>query len=246
MHGLFQGRRRRAEICCLASIGQILSGSTLACSPAYFFTQVYMESSCAFQFGVLCTAVAFIGTALSRWLTTHLDRRTLYTWGQGVLCTTLFLIGIINASTNTTAGMWAQAGLCFVWLLVNSLTVGPIAYAIMSETSPVRPRPLTVCLARTAYQIVNVVSQVLEPYFMNPTAWNASGKTGFFWGAAALIAFTWAYARLTEPKDRTHAELNILFVAKVPARKFASTHADAVGISPSREGLVREGVEGRR
>lgn len=74
--------------------------------------------------------------------------------------------------------MWAQAALCFAWLLVYSLTVGPIAYAIVAETSSVSLRPLTVCLARTVYQCVNVISQVLEPYFMNPTAWNVSRKTG--------------------------------------------------------------------
>jgi SP family general alpha glucoside:H+ symporter-like MFS transporter len=75
---------------------------------------------------------------------------------------------------------------------------------------------------------------------MNPTAWNASGKTGFFWGGTALIAFTWSYFRLPEPKGRTYAELDILFATKVSARKFASTHVDAyaVGVSPSQEGLV--------
>jgi SP family general alpha glucoside:H+ symporter-like MFS transporter len=103
---------------------------------------------------------------------------------------------------------------------------------------------LTVCLARTAYQVVNVVSQVLEPYFMNPTAWNASGKTGFFWGGTALLVFIWAFFRLPEPKGRTYAELDILFATKTPARKFASTHVDpyAIGVSPSQEGLVRNGT----
>lgn len=240
--------RRRTEICCLTFVGQILSGSTFAYTPAYFFTQAGMGNSSAFQLGVGCTGIAFVGTALSWWLITRLGRRTLYVWGQAILCITLFLIGIINASTDTAGAMWAQAALCFVWLLVYSLTVGPITYAIVSETSSVRLRPLTVCLARTAYQIIYVVSQVLEPYFMNPTAWNASGKTGFFWGATALIAFTWAYFRLPEPKGRTYAELDILFATKVPARKFASTHVDAyaVEISPSEEGLVRDDAEAKR
>jgi SP family general alpha glucoside:H+ symporter-like MFS transporter len=137
--------------------------------------------------------------------------------------------------------MWAQASFCFLWLFVYSMTLGPVTYSLVSEISSVRLRPLTVCLARTAYQIVNVVSQVLEPYFMNPTAWNAAGKTGFFWGGTAFIAFIWAYFRLPEPKGRTYAELDILFATGVPARKFASTHVDVYGIgpSPSQEGLVR-------
>jgi SP family general alpha glucoside:H+ symporter-like MFS transporter len=236
---------RRTEICCLAFVGQILSGSTFAYSPTYFFTQAGMHVNRSFQLGVGCTGVAFVGTFLSWWLISWFGRRTLYVWGQGILCTLLFLIGILNAASHTSGSMWTQASFCFLWLFTYSLTVGPITYAIVSETSSVRLRPLTVCLARTAYQIINVVSQVLEPYFMNPTAWNASGKTGFFWGATALAAFVWAFFRLPEPKDRTYAELDILFATKVPARKFASTKVDAyaAGSASSQEGLVRAETE---
>lgn len=233
---------RRTEICCVTFVCQILSGSTFAYSPTYFFEQAGMDTSRAFQLGVGCTGVAFVGTCLSWWLITHLGRRTLYVWGLAILCTLLFLIGIINASTNANGAMWAQAALCFIWLFVYSLTVGPIAYAIVSETSSVRLRPLTICLARTAYQIINVVSMVLEPRFMSPVAWNLKGKTGFFWGCTALLAFTWSFLRLPETKGRTYAELDILFATKVPARKFASTPVDAyaVGVSQSQEGLVQE------
>jgi SP family general alpha glucoside:H+ symporter-like MFS transporter len=75
---------------------------------------------------------------------------------------------------------------------------------------------------RIAYHL-----QVLEPYFMNPTAWNASGKTGFFWGGTALLTFIWAYFRLPETKGRTYEELDILFARKISARKFASESVDA-------------------
>lgn len=59
------------------------------------------------------------------------------------------------------------------------------------------------------------------------TAWNANGKTGFFWAGTASIIFTWAFFRLPEMKGRTYEELDILFANRVPARKFASTHVDA-------------------
>lgn len=65
--------RRRTKICCLTFVGQILSGSTFAYTPAYFFTQAGMDNSRAFQLGVGCTGIAFVGTALSWWLITHLS-----------------------------------------------------------------------------------------------------------------------------------------------------------------------------
>ncbi|KAJ5625334.1 hypothetical protein N7510_001643 [Penicillium lagena] len=234
--------RRRTEICCVTFLGQILSGSSFAYTPTFFFEQAGMNVNRSFQLGVGCTAVGLAGTALSWILISNFGRRTLYVWGQGILFVLLFLVGIISAASRSTGAMWAQAALCMCWLFVYSLTVGPIAYAIVSEISSVRLRPLTICLARTAYQLVNVISQVLEPYFMSPTAWNESGKTGFFWGATALCAFVWAFFRLPEPSSRTYAELDVLFATKVRARKFASTPIDvyAVGQSTSQEGLIRE------
>jgi len=99
-----------------------------------------------------------------------------------------------------------------------------------------------VCLARTTYQIINIVSQVLEPYFMNPTAWNVKGKTAFFWGATAFCMFVWSYFRLPEMKGRTYEELDLLFQQKIPARKFKAAHVDpyALEIAASQEGILAQ------
>jgi MFS transporter, SP family, general alpha glucoside:H+ symporter len=218
---------RRTEICCLAFAGQILSGSSFAYSPSYFFTTAGMSASHAYQLNLGGTGIAFLGTILSWFLIAHFGRRTLYVTGQSILVVTLFIIGIINSASSAKNAVWVEAGFCIFWLFVYSMTVGPIAYSIVAETSSVRLRPLTVSLARTMYQIVNIFSQVIEPYFMNPTAWNASGKTGFFWGGTALLTLTWAYFRLPEPSGRTYEEMDILFARKVSARKFSSTHVDA-------------------
>lgn len=227
--------RRRTEICCVAFFGQILSGSSFAYSPSYFFTTAGMTPDNAYKLNLGGTAIAFLGTVLSWWLITYFGRRTLYVTGQGILFVTLFIIGIINSATSSKNAIWAQAAFCIFWLFVYSLTVGPIAYAIISETSSVRLRPLTVSLARTAYQLVNIISQVIQPYFMNPTAWNASGKTGFFWGGTALMMFVWSYFRLPEPKGRTYGEMDILFARKVSARKFASEKVDAYAMHLTKE-----------
>jgi len=199
-----------------------------------------MSSTEAYKMNVGSTAMAFTGTVLSWWLITYCGRRTLYVWGQGTLFFLQMIIGILSATTSSKGSLWGQAALCIIWVLTYSMTVGPIAYAIVAETSSVRLRALSVCLARTTYQIINIVSQVLEPYFMNPTAWNAKGKTAFFWGATALGMFVWSYFRLPEAKGRTYEEMDLLFQKKVPARKFASTHVDpyAIEITQSKEALA--------
>lgn len=82
-------------------------------------------------------------------------------------------------------------------------------------------------LARVSYQVINIISQFLNTYMISPVEWNWSGKSGFFWGGTAFLVFVWSYFRLPEIKGRTYEELDILFIKKVPARKFAETHVDA-------------------
>lgn len=189
---------RRTEICCVVWAGQMLCGAQFAYGPSYFFLQAGMGTDDAYKVGVGSTALAFLGTVLSWLLLTYLGRRTIYLAGFALLVLTLFLIGVLSVSTGDEAGLWAQASLCLIWQLFYSLTLGPIGYAIVAETSAVRLRAKTIVLARTTYNIVTIVSLVLEPYMMNPTEWNWKGKTAFFWCGTSLLTMVWVYFRLPE------------------------------------------------
>ena len=61
---------------------------------------------------------------------------------------------------------------------------------------------------------------------LNPTAWAWGGKAGFFWAGFCALCVVWAFFRLPEPKDRTFAELDVLFRRGVSARKFKNTKVD--------------------
>lgn len=123
--------------------------------------------------------MAFLGTILSWFLLNRFGRRTLYLWGEACLAIILLIVGIVSVSTESGAGLWLQAGFTMFWLFVYSLTVGPIAYAIVAETSAMRLRAQTVCLARNTYQVVNIISGILVPYMMNPTEWNWKGESRY-------------------------------------------------------------------
>ncbi|KAI0025226.1 sugar transporter-like protein [Xylariomycetidae sp. FL0641] len=221
---------RRTEIVCVAFAGQILSGSTFAYTPTYFFTNAGLSTDQSFNLSLGAKAIAFVGTIMSWWLITYWGRRTLYVGGMGILSLTLLVVGILSVAAPEKSA-WPAGGLCVFWLFVYSLTVGPLAYSIISETSAVRLRPLSVVLARTAYQVANIISQFLYSYQVNPTEWNWSGKAGFFWGGTGFLVFVWSYFRLPEVKGRTYEELDILFADRVPARRFAATHVDPYALA---------------
>lgn len=125
-----------------------------------------MSTDKAYDMNLGGTAIAFSGTCLSWFVLTYLGRRKIYLVGMSLLCGVQLLIAILDAATSSSGGLWAQAALCIIWSFTYSVTVGPIAYCIVSETSSVRLRPLSVVLARNAYQLVNIVSQILQSYFM--------------------------------------------------------------------------------
>jgi len=53
---------RRTEIVCLTFMGQILSGSTFAYTPTYFFTSAGMPTAESFKLSLGAKGAAFIGT----------------------------------------------------------------------------------------------------------------------------------------------------------------------------------------
>lgn len=163
----------------------------------------------------------------------YFGRRTIYVIGMFSLSMVLMVIGILNKWTGEQSVGLTQAVLTLVWTFAFQLSIGQLGWAIPSEIGSTRLRQKTICLARNAYYIVSAISQVLQPYFMNPGELNLRGYTGFIWGSTAFIVFVWAFFRLPESKGRTYEELDLLFANRTPTRKFATTNLD---MSPTEKG----------
>lgn len=84
-------------------------------------------------------------------------------------------------------------------------------------------------LARNLYNITGVVANVLTPHMLNPDAWNWGAKAGFFWAGVGALCTVWIYYRVPEPKGRSYAEMDMLFDARVSARKFKETSVGSFG-----------------
>lgn len=222
---LFKGsNRRRTEAACISLAGQVLSGSTFAYSPTYFFSQAGLNSSEVYKLNLGTTAIAFCGTVSSWFLLPHFGRRTIYITGYTILVCLLLLTGILSfPAEHSTSVKWVQAGITMAWVATYSSTIGPLAFTLASEMSATCLRAQSVSLARNTYNLASLISNVVEPYLMNPTEANLKGKTAFIWFGTAFPTLVWAYFRLPETKGRTYEELDILFETNVPARKF-STH----------------------
>jgi len=152
------------------------------------------------------------------------------------MCLTMFIIGFVSLAPASNVGaIWAQSVLLVFWVFLYDISVGPLAFCIVSEVSSTRLRAKTIAIGRNSFYFWNIIFGVATPYMLNPTEDNWKGKSGFLFGGTCLLACIWTYFRLPELKGRTYEELDILFWRKVSAREFASTYVDAYELEPESE-----------
>jgi SP family general alpha glucoside:H+ symporter-like MFS transporter len=228
---------RRTEIACITWGIQNICGTALMNNSTYFFQQAGMDTANAFNLTMAQYAIGFVGVFIAWTLMIHVGRRKLYLGGLFTLLLLLLSIGFsgIPGPGNSSA-YWASGALLLVFSLCYQVTVGTVCYSIVSEVSSVRLRAKTISLARNVYNVCSIISGIMAPYMINPTAWNWKAKAGFFWAGSCLLCFTWTFFRLPETKGRTFAELDILFERGVNARKFTDTSVDLFSHEVHEEG----------
>ncbi|CAF3576995.1 unnamed protein product [Fusarium graminearum] len=226
----FKGvNRRRTEIVCMVWAMQNLSGNSFSNYSTYFLEQAGLSTKHAYSFALGQYAINMIGV-FGAWalMSRGIGRRTLYLYGLCGLCTVLCILGFLGLvpEADREKGALATGSLMIGWAVVYQLTVGSVAYSLVSELPSRRLQIKTVALGRIFYGIVGIINAVLTPYMLNPTAWDWSNYTGFFWGGICFLCIIYTYFRLPEPNGRTFAELGVLFEKGISARKFATTKVD--------------------
>ncbi|KAM0432223.1 hypothetical protein ACHAPT_004759 [Fusarium lateritium] len=214
---------RRTEIACMGFLSQITNGGALCYSGSFFFQQTGIGEDASYGIALGGTGIAFVGTIISWFYISRWGRRTIWLSGFSFLVVILWIIGFLALPKQTMPLAWAQSLLCIVWLAAYSMSVGPIIYTLVAEIGSTRLRTQTVVLARSTYYVGNIIcGGLLQPQLLSPGAWNAKGKTAFFWAALATLTLIWGYFRMFETKGRTFGEMDYMFQKGVPARKSAN------------------------
>ncbi|KAK3711381.1 hypothetical protein LTR37_009761 [Vermiconidia calcicola] len=220
---------RRTEIVCMCWAIQNLSGNAFSNYSTYFLTQAGVPDSEAYSFALGQYAINIVGT-IGAWflMSRGIGRRSLYLYGLCALFTMLFVmgcLGFVSESNRDQAGL-ATGSLMIVWAMCYQLTVGTVCYSLVAELSTRRLQIKTVVLGRNLYNVVGIITNVLTPYMINPSAWGWSNFTAFFWAGLCFCCIIYTYFRIPEPRGRTFAELDMLFEQKISARNFAKTEVD--------------------
>lgn len=225
---LFKGvDLRRTEITVFTYVIQELC-APLVSYIVYFLEQSGLKSTSSFDFGIGEYALAIVGVFVAWYLVPRMGRRTLLLMGTAFMAGTTIVIGFLGIpSLNTHPNIgYAIGSILLIQYFVFFFTVGPVVYTIVTEIPSTYLRTKSVVMARAVYNINTLVYGQLVPHMVQKAAWDWGAKSGFFYGGIMFIGLVWAYFRLPETKNRTFAEMDILFKNKVKARDFAKTKVD--------------------
>ncbi|KAK5129219.1 hypothetical protein LTR08_003743 [Meristemomyces frigidus] len=235
--------RRRTVISIMVYAIQPLAGNFLVIGYAvYFFELAGLATASAFNLGVGLLAVGFVGTCLSWPLIATMGRRTIYNWGLVILTVLVLLVGILDVVPYTSHVSWAQSAMMVVYNFFYDLTIGPLCFVIISETSSAKLRGKTIAISTGINALINVACAVGIPYALNPDQGNLRGKLAFVFFGATLPCLVWCFLALPEGKGRTFDELDLMFQRRVPTKMFKNYDFEGEGNSAMGEDFFKPHV----
>ncbi|KAJ9646704.1 hypothetical protein H2204_000396 [Knufia peltigerae] len=218
---------RRTEIAAITWALPIFSGLPLQPFNTYFFEQAGLPNTIAFDMTIAFYGVGLCGTLGSWFLITWFGRRSICLAGLSIMTVVLLVMGCVGFAPSSNGGSkWATSAMLVVWVCLYDISIGPLAFCIVSEVSATRLRGKTIAIGRNSFYFFYIIFNVATPYMLNPTQAGWKGKTGLLFAGTCFLSVIWVYFRLPELKGRTYEELDILFRKRVPARKFKSTKID--------------------
>ncbi|KZO93821.1 putative maltose permease [Calocera viscosa TUFC12733] len=212
--------RRRTLLSIAAVSIQGASGAMYLISyGTYFFEMANVGSP--FMNSCILTGVGVIANMLSWFLVTRVGRRSLVITGIagcGIVQLVVAIVYTLNPGTADTGK--AIVGLSVIYIIFYNGLIAGYAWVLGGEIPSQRLRSMTFGVSACAGFIEGWLAVFTAPYFINPDALNWSAKYGYIWFPSCIITAFVIYFVLPETKDRTLEELDEMFAARLPPRKF--------------------------
>ncbi|KXX80313.1 putative glucose transporter rco-3 [Madurella mycetomatis] len=148
-------------------------------------------------------------------------RRVILMIGLG-LCGILQLIAAIvyDKQPDTTSTGKVLVALTCIYMMSYNGMISTYAWLAGGEIPSQRLRSYTFGLAAAVGFFFAWLTTFTAPYFINPESLNWGPRYGYIWFPSCIVALIWIFVFLPETKGRTLEEINEMFEAKLPARKF--------------------------
>lgn len=202
---------------------QQLTGVTFSSSYGpTFYKQVGLGSQ-AFAFAAINNGVSVVTAIIGMLALDAFGRREVTFWGNLIQALFLCLIGGLGSkpqrSPSETNGMVASF---ILYAAALHATLGPAAYITAAEVGTASLREKTMAFSTAMNVVVGFVVVFTTPYLLSSPYANLGPNLGYVWGGFAALGAVWVWFCMPELKGRNLEEIDQLFAAKIPARKFAS------------------------
>jgi SP family general alpha glucoside:H+ symporter-like MFS transporter len=217
---------RRTEIAVIIYLTQQLVGSPLVFYSVNVLQKGGLSQGNSLYVTIGMYALCILSTLSSMGAMRIFGRRTMWLTGLAVEICCLLTIGIMGFYLDSSKAVsWITAVLLVLFAIVYNFTVGPVCYTIVAETPSTRMKAATNSIARGIYIAVSIGNLFLVPNLLEPKpqGWGLGTRAALVWAGTSLVCFCWAYLRLPEMKDRTPAQIDVMFDRNLPAREWTKT-----------------------
>lgn len=210
----------RTLIACLPLVMQIFMGYPLCGNYlAYFLTLSGVDD--AFLITVISILFSMLAAILAFVLIERVGRRPqllIGTYGMLACLLVISLLGFLGRGQ-----LWnsrALAAFCIIWAIFYYVSVGAVGWTIVGEISSSRLRAKTTSLAAVSSSLFNMGWSIAIPYLVNAEEANLGPKAGLIFLGCGTVLAVIAFFSVPETKGKTFHQLDNLFAARLPARKF--------------------------
>lgn len=132
----------------------------------------------------------------------------------------LIIATVYDKHPGTKSTGQVLVGFTCVYMMSYNGMIATYAWLAGGEMPSQRLRSYTFGLAAAVGFFFAWLTTFTAPYFINPESLNWGPRYGYIWFPSCIVAACWVYFFLPETKGRTLEEIDEMFEAKIPARKF--------------------------
>jgi SP family general alpha glucoside:H+ symporter-like MFS transporter len=122
----------RTEIGCVAWLSQVLVGFAITSYAAYFFEQAGLPTADAYKMTVGQGGLHILFVILSCFLSGKVGRRKIFIGGAIWMACMWLIIGCMGTAKQGITIGYASAAVYLLWFIGYELTIGPVAFIIVS------------------------------------------------------------------------------------------------------------------
>ncbi|KAI0399726.1 MFS monosaccharide transporter-like protein [Xylaria palmicola] len=234
--------RRRTIISVLGLTTQAASGAMFVISfGTYFFEMANVGN--AFENSCILTGSGVASLLFNALVITKYGRRRVMMVSGFIVCGLAQLAMAIayTVEPGTPKTGKVIVGLSVVYIVAYNALISTYAWLSGGELASQRLRSHTFGLATAIGFFGAWLTTFTAPYFINPLELNWGPKYGYIWTGSCAIAGLWVWLYLPEAKGRTLEEIDEMFEARVPARKFRTYQC--TGHLTGRVGSAKLGID---